>query len=258
MDLKEYVDFDALYRLQEAFSLSTGISAVTSDTKGNSITSVSNPCAFAVKYAKLCKEDNVKYILKENNLNVYYNRIGLLEFSCSLCIEAEKVAAFSGGQVFAKMPDDEELLNMAKSLRITPDDFLSNAKTVPVVSEQAVINAAKLAYVTFTQFINMAYITSYRAEKMGVIHSEITSSLDTVATIDKRTKELEAIASKQNMLTLNATIEAARAGDAGVGFAVVAKHMGELSRKSSEIYKDIKNASDTISKSINIMNESLS
>lgn len=258
MDLKEYVDFDALWQLQENFALSTGLSAVTLDAKGNSLTSVSNSCAFAVKYDKLCKEDDVKYILNENNLKVYYNSTGLLEFSCDLYIEADKVATFSGGQVFTKKASDDELLGMAKSLRINPDDFVLNAKAVPVVAEQTVINAAKLASVAFTQFINMAYIKSFSSHRMSILHSEITSSLDTVATIDKRTKELEAIASKQNMLTLNATIEAARAGDAGVGFAVVAKHMGELSRKSSEIYKDIKSASDTISKSINIMNDSLS
>ena len=41
------------------------------------------------------------------------------------------------------------------------------------------------------------------------------------------------------MLSLNASIEAARSGEAGVGFTVVAKSMGELSSQSATIYGDI-------------------
>jgi methyl-accepting chemotaxis protein len=47
-------------------------------------------------------------------------------------------------------------------------------------------------------------------------------------------KEIESISMLTTILALNATIEAANAGEAGAGFGVVAKHVGELAKKTSE------------------------
>ena len=52
------------------------------------------------------------------------------------------------------------------------------------------------------------------------------------------------------MLSLNASIEAARSGEAGVGFAVVAKSMGDLSSQSATIYSDIEKSVVDITSSI--------
>ncbi len=64
------------------------------------------------------------------------------------------------------------------------------------------------------------------------------------------TSSLKSIANKQKMLSLNASIEAARSGEAGVGFAVVAKSMGELSSQSATIYGDIEKSVIEVTDSI--------
>ena len=75
--------------------------------------------------------------------------------------------------------------------------------------------------------------------------------------LEKLSKDIEqfagviaSISSRTNILSLNASIEAARSGEAGVGFAVVAKSMGDLSSQSATIYSDIEKAVADITTSI--------
>ncbi len=56
---------------------------------------------------------------------------------------------------------------------------------------------------------------------------------DTLKAVRSSNSDIASIASQVNILAINAKIEAARAGDAGLGFAVVAEAINELSRKTA-------------------------
>ncbi|MBN1174692.1 MAG: hypothetical protein JXA67_21200 [Micromonosporaceae bacterium] len=70
--------------------------------------------------------------------------------------------------------------------------------------------------------------------------SEQVASLEKIGhDVLRAVETITAIARQTNMLALNATIEAARAGDAGAGFAIVAREVKELAQETAASAKKI-------------------
>ncbi|MDA5557727.1 methyl-accepting chemotaxis protein [Shimia sp. MMG029] len=78
---------------------------------------------------------------------------------------------------------------------------------------------------------------------MGHIHQ-------TAEQITQITGMIDEIAFQTNLLALNASVEAARAGDAGLGFAVVAAEVRSLALRSSDAAQDIKELINTSSEQV--------
>lgn len=110
--------------------------------------------------------------------------------------------------------------------------------------------AEKLIQTLLNNYVTLVSSNATSDGKLSKLQKEINHSTEIIQKINTNTHSLKSIANKQKMLSLNASIEAARSGEAGVGFAVVAKSMGELSSQSATIYGDIDKSVIEVTESI--------
>ena len=135
------------------------------------------------------------------------------------------------------------------------DIIVNGEKLGAVVIAQDSDNKARDAAQLFSTMISktaaLEYLNSINSGRYSSIKEDIKKSGQLVQTINEKTGHLKGLAKKQTILSLNATIEAARSGEAGVGFAVVAKSMQDLSNQSAGIYTDIETSVEEITNLIN-------
>jgi len=118
-------------------------------------------------------------------------------------------------------------------------------------SDKNARTAAELLSTQISQAATLELLNNINSGRFDSIKSDIKKSGELVQMINEKTGHLKGIAKKQTILSLNATIEAARSGEAGVGFAVVAKSMQDLSGQSAGIYTDIETSVEEITNLIN-------
>lgn len=106
-------------------------------------------------------------------------------------------------------------------------------------------------------------------ENVSNMESSVVSNTSMVKLLDSNMSQLESdsknimsvlnfiedVSSRVNLLALNASIEAARAGDAGLGFSVVAGEIGELASSTDEATKEIKGLISSVVSEIEICKE---
>ena len=79
---------------------------------------------------------------------------------------------------------------------------------------------------------------------MDEINAQVNLITEAISVIDQ-------IAFQTNILSLNAAVEAATAGEAGLGFAVVAQEVRNLASRSAEAAKEIKTIVENATKKAN-------
>ena len=256
MKISDFMDLKMLQKIQDQFSDATGLAAIATDAEGNYITEGSNFTDFCMKYTRNSIEGARRCVKCDTECKgTYFCHAGLMDFAADIIVEGEKVGAIIGGQVLPTEPDENKFREIAKELSINPDDYIAALKKVPVRSEKSIRAAAGMLGDVINQVVNLEYLKYCSNRRLNIFDDELESATKTVDVINQKTKELESIASKQNILALNASIESARAGVAGAGFAVVAKQMGELANVSAGIHREISDAAKLIKASVENMNQ---
>lgn len=255
MKISDFMDLRELQSIQDQFSDATGLAAIATDAEGNYITQGSNFTDFCMKYTRNSPEGMKRCVKCDTECKgTYFCHAGLMDFAADIIVNGEKLGAIIGGQVLPNEPDEEKFKEIAGELSIDPDAYLAALKKVPVRTEKSIRAAAAMLADVVNQVVNLEYMKYCNNRRLNIFDEELEAATRTVDIINGKTKELESIASKQNILALNASIESARAGVAGAGFAVVAKQMGELASQSAGIHREISEAAKQIKDSVMKMN----
>lgn len=251
MEIYDFMDMSRLQEIQDRFSDATGLAAIAVDSKGEYMTEGSNFTDFCMKYTRGSAEGNRRCIKCDNECSgTYFCHAGLMDFAFDIVINGEKLGAMIGGQVLPNEPDDDKFRATAEELGIDPDAYVRAVHKVPVSDEKKIRASAELLELIVNLLVNSEYSRSVDSGKVSGLSEEIDHATKVIEGINNNTHALKSIASKQKMLSLNASIEAARSGEAGVGFAVVAKSMGDLSTQSAGIYGEIEKSVNEVTEAI--------
>lgn len=256
MDIRKIVDLNEFQRIQDLFSAATGLAAIAVDSNGEYISRGSNFTDFCMKYTRGNTEGLRRCCqCDREGKGAYFCHAGLMDFAADLLVNGEKVGAVIGGQVLPQKPEPEKFRMIARELGINEEEYLRALEKVPVRSEKMIRASAELFATIMNQWINLSYYQKTNQAKMKVFNDESQKVQDAVREIRNKTRALEQTATMEKMLSLNASIEAGRAGQAGVGFSVVAEEIGRMANESSSVYGIIHELVNRVGQSIEEMSK---
>ncbi|MDE6579648.1 MAG: PocR ligand-binding domain-containing protein [Ruminiclostridium sp.] len=252
LDIREFADLKQLQTIQDIFSDATGLAAIAVAADGKYITKGSNFTDFCMKYTRNSELGAKRCIQCDNECTgTYFCHAGLMDFSNDIIVHGEKVGAIIGGQVLPEAPDEEKFREIARELGINENAYISALNKVPVRDEKTIRAAADLLGKIVNLLCNFEYEKYTDARRRDTFNHELISINKNINSAKAHMSDLHNTATMENILAINANIEAAHAGAAGVGFAVVAGEIGELSQQSAQVYSQIEALVDGIQQSVN-------
>lgn len=237
--------------MQDRISIATGVAAIAVGADGKYLTEPSNFTDFCMKYTRGSTEGERRCVKCDNECTgTYYCHAGLMDFSIDLKIGDEKVGAIIGGQVLPGEPDEEKFRMIARELGINEDSYIDALRKVPVRSEKTIQAAADVLGTVTNMLINFRYLQTRNGNQIDVFKNELGNITENIESAKGLMSDLHNTSTMEHILSINANIEAAKAGKAGVGFAVVAREIGELSKQSGSVYDEIERLVDEIQISV--------
>ncbi|MTV50883.1 chemotaxis protein [Heliobacillus mobilis] len=286
--LGDVIDFEFLQRFQDNFATAMGFASLTVDLDGQPVTKPSAFTRFCMELTRT-SEKGLKRCVECDRIggekatstgkpSIYECHAGLVDFAVPIMLEGRQIGTILGGQVLTQPPELEKYEQVAKEIGVDPQSYTEAVKEVKIVGRERIEAAAYVLW----DVANTMTRTWYDQHKLGGIArtlnesiTEMSATMEQMAAsatdvsnnqiqLNKEIQNVSVLTGKINevidfikevadetrLLGLNAAIEAAKAGEAGLGFGVVAQEIRKLSGDSKQTVNKIKEFTQEIKNSV--------
>ncbi|TGL20584.1 methyl-accepting chemotaxis protein [Leptospira bourretii] len=181
--------------------------------------------------------EKAAYKLKQDAISVSDNASSLASISEESAASLEELTTSFEIMFEFITNETKNIVKITEEMKNIEGSIFNIEKALLQLTNQS-ITSTNLANLGNTSVQN----TDNAMSEIRSVTKEITGIVDLITEISERT----------NLLALNASIEAARAGDAGMGFAVVAEEISKLADKTQSSVKNIKRLIDKSNSVVNI------
>ncbi|MZP30513.1 chemotaxis protein [Heliobacterium undosum] len=286
--ITDVIDIEFLQKFQDDFATGIGLASVTVDLDGMPVTKPSRYTRFCMDFThsteigdKRCAESHRKggeEAARTGKPYIYECHAGLIDFAVPIMLEGRQIGTILGGQILSHAPELEKYERIAREIGVHSDAYVEAVKEVKTLTYERIEAAANVLWTIANNMTKTWYdqhklgglarvlnenITQMSAtmEQMAASANEVNenqlklnSEIQSVSNLTEKINEvidfIKEIADETRLLGLNAAIEAAKAGDAGLGFGVVAQEIRKLSNDSKQTVNKIKEFTLEIKKSV--------
>ena len=288
LEIADILDVSLLQNFQDNFAIGMNCASVTVDRHGDPITKPSSYTRYCIGFIhnnsmgdSRCAESHKRMGLEAARTGrpfVGKCHAGLIDFAAPVIVNGELVGTVLGGQILAEKPAEEDYRKVAGELGIDGNSLVDAVNEVNVTDMKNISAAAEVLFIVVNTLAQNGY-TRLRLEsiakrlaskfvEMSATLEELASSAQSImgeqqilnreigqigqfnGEIGNILQLISKISMNTKILGINSSIEAAHAGEAGVGFAVVAKEIKKLSDSSKETADNIAALTQKIRESI--------
>lgn len=285
--LEDVIDIEFLQKFQDDFATAVGLASVTVDIDGKPVTKPSRYTKFCnlVHSTKIgdnrcakSHQDGGEEAYRQGKPVAYECHAGLIDFAAPIIVEGKLIGTILGGQVIENSQSEEKYKRIASEIGVEESSILEVSTEVRKMSKEEILAAAEVLFFvansmaktwynqyklreasnTLNESLSQIAATmeelSASGEEISNTQNNLNKEIGNVDTMSSQISEvlrfIQEIADETRMLGLNAAIEAARAGNAGLGFGVVAEEIRKLSSESKETVAKIKSHIEKIQTSV--------
>lgn len=159
LSLTDLISASTLQKMQDAFSMMTGIAALVTDANGNAVTKPSGFYDFCTKYIQetengkimcgQCYKDETEKarLVKDTGKPCrYFCHAGLMAFSAPIMAGKRMAGCFIGGQVLTKPLGKEQILETARRTGACEKGLIDAAESIKVMDQAGIDRAAAALY----------------------------------------------------------------------------------------------------------------
>lgn len=193
LNLTDLIEVDILQKIQDSFSLMTGIASLTTDRNGVAVTKGSNFSDFCTKYSRStdigrqrcenCDRTGAETARKDGVSCAYFCHAGLVDFAAPIMAGGRMVGCFIGGQVITEPPDEEKIRKVAEEIGVSPDELVEASRKIQIVDKQTIDKATTALYTIANVLSEIAfgkyqiYLKNLELEKSSHLKSDFLANM---------------------------------------------------------------------------------